>query len=152
PGAAFAEESDVAAILLVELDLKIPGLAGIFFRQPLKGCAVGFTVTNVDIVVNGFPIPDEAELLAHEGDVERLPLARRLREVLLRHGPLVERATVVERGGLHAKAIEDLDLEQAAVVDARVAPLGHSELDVQLIVTEVFVGHDVRPPAIIAAK
>ena len=51
-----------------------------------------------------------------------------------------------------AEAVEDLDLEEPAVVDAGVAPLGHGELDVELVVVERLLGHDVRSAAVVAAE
>ena len=51
-----------------------------------------------------------------------------------------------------AEAVEDLDLEEPAVVDARVASLGDGELDMKLVIRERLVGHDVRAATVVAAE
>src|SRR5262249_47336915 len=57
------------------------------------------------------------------------------------------------KGGLrYAEAVEDLDLEEAPVIDARVAPLGDGELEVQLIVPEGLGRHEIGAAAVSAAE
>ena len=68
------------------------------------------------------------------------------------NGSFVERTAIVKRELGHTVAIEDLDLEKAPVVHTRVAAFGHGELEVELIIAEVLVGHDVRAPAVITAE
>src|SRR5437762_659081 len=108
-------------------------------------------MADVVILVDGLAIPDQGQRLTLECDVIRLPLARRLREVLAGECPLVESAAVVEAKLGLAITIKDLDLEESAVVNARVAPLGDVELEVELVVGERLGRHDVGAAAIISA-
>src|SRR5205823_1318361 len=97
-------------------------------------------------------IPDQGQFLPLERDLERLPLARRLREVLAGKGPLVEGAAVVEAELRLAVTVEDLDLEESTVVHARVAPLGDVELQVELVVGERLGRQDVGAASIVATE
>jgi hypothetical protein len=65
---------------------------------------------------------------------------------------LVEGAAVVEGGLGYAEAVEDLDLEEAPVIDARVAPLRDGELEVQPIVAERLGGHEIGAAVVPAAE
>src|SRR5207237_6097445 len=111
-------------------------LVRILAGEPLECLAVGLAMADVVILVDGLAIPDQGQFLPLERDLERLPLARRLREVLAGKGPLVEGAAVVEAELRLAVTVEDLDLEESTVVHARVAPLGDVELQVELVVGE----------------
>ena len=51
-----------------------------------------------------------------------------------------------------AEAVEDLDLEEPPVVNSRVAPLGDGELDMELVISEHLLRHDVGAATIVAAE
>src|SRR4051812_21621194 len=97
PGAPLAEVADVLAVLLAELDPELRGPGRVLLREPLEGAAVGVAVADVMVLVDRFGGPDDGEILAHEADVERLPDAGGLGQVLGGDRPLVERAAVVGR-------------------------------------------------------
>ncbi len=152
PCPAFAEVADVTPVLFAKLDAQRFRLASVFLVQALVCVAIGLAVADVLIAVDGFTVPDQGEFLALKCDVIRLPHARRLRKIVRRKGPLIKRSAVMPAELGLAKAVEDLNLEQSAVVNPRVAPLGDCKLDVELVVAKRLLRHDVGTTAIAAAK
>src|SRR5262249_47272663 len=140
------------SVLLAELDAQRLRPCRILLVESLEGVAISLAIADVLVLVDGRPVPDQRELLALERDVEGLPLAGGPGEVLGRIGPLVQGATIMEAQLGLAEAVEDLDLEESTVVDPRVAPLGHVEFEVELVIGELLDRHEVRAAAIIAAE
>src|SRR3954453_5113856 len=57
PRSPFAEESDVLAVLLAELDPEGLGLADVFVVQTLEGGVVGLTIADIHVLVDGLAVP-----------------------------------------------------------------------------------------------
>ena len=63
-------------------------------------------------------------------------IARRPGEIFARIGPFVKGAAIVPAELGLAVTVKDLDLEESPVINARVAPLRHRELDMELVIGE----------------
>ena len=81
PSGPLAEEADVLPVFFSQLHLQRRWLARILLVESLERLAVGLTVSHILVQIDLLVIPQQREFLALERDVERLPLAGRLREV-----------------------------------------------------------------------
>ena len=134
--APLAEVADIPPVLLAELDPQRLGLVGILLVESLERLAIGLAIADVLILIDRLAVPDQRELLPFQCDVEGLPGRRAASPGSRGKGPLIEGAAVVKTELGFAETVEDLDFEEPAVVDSRVAPFGNIELEVELIVGE----------------
>src|SRR5262249_8807081 len=72
-GAALAEEADVLAVLLLQLDAEVGRLRRVLGVEAVEGGLVGLAVADVDVLVDRLAVPGEGEPLALQGDVVALP-------------------------------------------------------------------------------
>src|SRR5271157_6563523 len=123
PGFPLAEITDLLAVFPAQLDSEGLGLVGVLLVQAITGPTVGLAVARVHVLVGRLAVPDQRQLLACHRDVIRLPLAGGPGIVFAGNCSFVKRAAIVKRELGNTVAIEDLDLEQAPLVHARVAAL-----------------------------
>src|SRR5262249_37856624 len=145
-------ELDPAAVLL---QTEVPLLPG----QPGVGAAIdGAGLVVVEVGVDDLlAVQLDRHLPALADDAVAVPLADRLRSTLLGGGDAVDRAWVLPLlEALGAGVVENLDLHsrkrgvalhRRPQRDAGVAPLGHLELQPQLEVAVLLLGHQPAAPA-----